>query len=78
MTIQCLSMMLFSQIHFSGSSMSATTEEFTGPINNAKQKADLIDIINALCIKENTGTIKELISCIQKHLNECQDCRQAP
>jgi hypothetical protein len=51
----------------------SATKEFTGPINNTRRKADLIDIINALGIKENTGTIKELIPRIQKHLNEHQE-----
>jgi hypothetical protein len=52
--------------------MSSTTQ-FVGPINNTRWKADLIDLVNALGIKENTGTIKELVHWIKTYLKEHQE-----
>ena len=51
--------------------------EFVGPIAKSRKKADLINIANGLGI-ESTGTIPELVPCIQEYLKAHQELSADP
>jgi hypothetical protein len=53
--------------------MSANDKELTGPINSSRKKQDLVDIAEALGMKNTSGTIKELVPRIQGYLKEHQE-----
>jgi hypothetical protein len=53
-------------------------KELMGPINLSRKKQDLVNIAEALGMANTSGTIKELVPCIQQYLTDHQELSGEP